>query len=469
MTNTLVNKASANTKYAKAFYSTFLVALLIAWGPINALAYIMPILCLGWFILQANSGKTLLYLFSFLLLFSGIILFYETLYYNTQDINFQVGGAILTLITYSSFIFLIVVPGNLYHSQYSYLRYATIIKYLILIQATLGIIQLFCTMALKSFSFDGAMGDKVQGTISPLSFLTDKADFGNMAFATNMVFLLLFFAPYVFVYNRGKLIMAWGAFSVLCASVLHILLAIVGAIFIVGFFFRRFSKVSYKVIYVLVFVVIGSGLLARLQPANFAQIQNYAIIYAKAKSPKVTSTIDVVTQVPNEYPTMLFLGFGPGQYSSRASLIATGKYLGGMDNNKNYFFLPNDMTEPFKEYLWDDWLESTNQEAYGGSAMSKPFYSIMSVYTEFGLIALGAILIYIIYRLTELRRVYLKPASSEKDKFSKFLAFSTALSLLFLLFVCFIENYLEISQAIFPGLLMVKYFHSQIYSTESVS
>lgn len=468
MITQLVYVETVRKKYAKAFFSTFLLALAITWAPINSLAYIMPLFCLAWFIVRSNSGKTLLYSFCYLILFFFILFFYEILYYNTQDINFQAGGAVLTLITYSSFIFLLFTPHRIYHNQYSYLKFAKVIKLLILIQATLGVVQLFCTMALKSFSFDGAMGDKVKGTISPFSFLTDKSDFGNISFATNMVFLLFFFAPYVLTYKRGKLIFAWGVFSLICASVLHILLAVIGAIIIVGFFFRRFSKVSYKIFYVILIIGVGVGFLAKLQPSNFSLIKNYAIIYAEAKSPKVTSTIDVVTEVPNNYPMMLLLGFGPGQYSSRASLIATGKYLGGMDNKKKYFFLPNSMTKPFEDYLWDDWIESTNKEVYGGSAMSKPFYSVMSIYTEFGLIALVAILGWIAYQFIKLRKVYLKKTVTIEDNITKLLAFSIALSMLFLLFVCFIENYLEISQAIFPGLLMIKYFLSQIYSTKNV-
>ena len=464
MMTKLATKPLIGTVYARAFFSAFIVSLIMTWGPINALAYVMPLICLGWFIIRANSGKTLLTLSLFLILFCGIILFYETLHYSTQDINFQAGGAILTLITYSTFIFLLVTPHRIYHSEYSYVRYARIIKYLIVIQATLGVTQVVLAMAIKGFSFDGSIGDQVQGTMNPISFLTHQSDFKNVSFAANMGLLLAFYAPYVFTYGKGKLVLAWGAFALLCASVLHIMLAFIGAVIIVGFLFRRFSKVSYKIIYVLLFIGIGIGLLARLQPGNFTLIKNYAIIYAKAKSPKVTSTIDVVTEVPQEYPTMLFIGFGPGQYSSRASLIATGKYLGGMSSSRSYFFLPNDMTEPFERFLWDDWLESDIEEIYGGSAMSKPFYSIMSIYTEFGLIILVAILLYIAYQILKLRTIYLRPTLSEDDEVDKLLAFSIALSFLFLFFICFIENYLEISQAIFPGLLMMKYFSSQVYS-----
>ena len=467
MTNKVLQHTTTSVQYAKPFFESFLVALAISWSPIAPLAYIMPLLCLGWFIVRANSGKTLLYLMAFLIFFTIVILFYQSFYYSVQDINFLTGGAILTLITYSSFIFLLITPFSVYSDRYSYLRYAVIIKYLILIQATLGILQLFATMALKSFSFDGSMGDKVQGTISPVSFLVGTSDFGNIAFATNMVFLLLFFVPYVMVYNKGKMVMAWGAFSLLCASVLHILIGLVGAIIIVGFFFRRFSKVSYKAFYVLITIGVGIGLLARLQPSNFTLIKNYAIIYAKAKSPKATQTITVVTDIPQEYPTMLFLGFGPGQYSSRASLIATGTYLGGINNNKDYFFLPNSMTKPFEEFMLDDWLESNIDAIYGGSAMSKPFYSVMSIYTEFGLIVLTTLFLLIGYQIIRLRSSFLQAAYTDEEKVSKFLSFSLALSMLFLTFICFIENYLEISQAIFPGLLMIKYFYSRS-NTKSV-
>lgn len=460
-----VVKTVLEARYARAFFSAFLVALLITWGPINALAYVMPLICLAWFIVRANSGKTFLALALFLILFCGLIVFYEVLHYSTKDINFQAGGALLTLITYSSFVFLLITPHRIYHNEYSYLRYARILKYLIVIQATLGVTQVFLAMATKGVSFDGSIGDQVQGTMNPISFLAHQSDFRNISFAANMGLLLAFYAPYVFAYGKGKLVLAWGAFALLCASVLHIMLAFVGAIMIVGFLYRNFSKVSYKIIYVLVFIGIGIGLLARLQPGNFTLIKNYAIIYAKAKSPKVTSTIDVVTDVPQEYPTMLLIGFGPGQYSSRASLIATGKYLGGLSSSRSYFFLPNEMTEPFERFLWDDWQESDIEEIYGGSAMSKPFYSIMSIYTEFGLVVLLAILLYIASQLLKLRKIYLRPALSEDEKVDKFLAFSLALSFLFLFFVCFIENYLEISQAIFPGLLMIKYFSSRVYST----
>ncbi|WPP53328.1 hypothetical protein [Catalinimonas niigatensis] len=422
----------------------------------------MPYICLGWFIIRANSGKTLLSLFTFLLGFAVITVGYQIFYFNIQEINFLPGGAILTLITYSSFLFLLLVPSNIYSEKFDYLHYAKIIKYLILIEGSLGIFQLFVTMLMKSFSFDGSMGDKVQGTISPFSFMVGTSDFGNISFATNMVFLLLFFTPYVLTYKKGKFTLSLGLFSLICASVIHLLFALIISVFVIGFLYRRFTKLSYRALYVLVFIGIGFGVFAKLQPSNFTLIKNYAIIYAKAKSPKVTSTIDAVTILPQEYPTMMLLGFGPGQYSSRAGLIASGKYLGGMDNNNEYFFLPNDMSSPFEKVLFPHWLESTNKGLYGGSAMSKPFYSILSVFTEFGLITLIIVIGLIGYLVLKLRGIFLRITSGTLEKANKFLAFSVASAILFLFFICFIENYLEISQAIFPGLLMIKYFYTYI-------
>ena len=81
-------------------------------------------------------------------------------------------------------------------------------------------------------------------------------------------------------------------------------------------------------------------------------------------------------------------GLGPGQYTSRASLISSGRYFGEFENPVKLPFLDaSTASKAFNDYIFDIWeVYATNVEIYGNSTMSRPFFSILSLVIEFGLI-----------------------------------------------------------------------------------
>jgi len=160
----------------------------------------------------------------------------------------------------------------------------------------------------------------------------------------------------------------------------------------------------------------------------------------------------VFDEMPQEYPAMTLFGLGPGQFSSRASLISTNLYIGGITDPRTLPFLEEQASAPAKDYLLDLWLDS---EKGGNGSTTRPFFSWMSVYTEFGAPICLAIIAYSWILLKRLK------IASQCSEFG-WRATATAMGLMFFLLLGFQENYWEVPQAIFVGLMVLKVMYSEL-------
>ena len=443
-----------------------MMAILIMWSPIKPLAYVAPFMALGWLLYRTNSGRT----FQRLLLVSSALALITVFYYLFHAYLgsiFLLPNALVSLFMYSPFFFLLVAlaPANT-DETYGYEKYARVLVVVAWVQGVVGSLQY---VAAKTTSI--ASGDAVQGTVSPFSFLASGAGFGNQIFAISIIFTLLFLLPYVIVHRKGR----WGFLvaltALMLALVVHAFIALLISAFVTVFLFREHLLFSqFKVFAIATASVLVLVLSLAVFMGDFVRISlMYMEIYESGDNPRTEAVATARDQLPAAYPMVYFTGLGPGQYSSRAGLISSGYYFSGFEGPEAGSFILNSMSEPFRTYVFPSWQAyQTNNDRYGNSTMSRPFFSVLSVYAEFGLIftlGLGILLGYYVYQL---RRIYLQVYRTGLVE-QRWLALATGIAFIFLASVSFFENYLETAQAIFPGLLLMRKFYSSLVHPNQVT
>ncbi len=268
-------------------------------------------------------------------------------------------------------------------------------------------------------------------------------------------------APYTAAFTcaedgKGKVAFAVGSVSLIMASVLHVLLFLAAALVIALLvyyptLFRRKAGCL-----ILVSLVILSGLAVSLLRGNFRTMGGFIKLTFSGQTPRSQVVARAFTTMLADYPWMPGIGLGPGQFSSRAGLIGTGKYFGTPANPTPIPLLPRDASVPFKEHVEDLWLSLFfDQEGNyvhtpdNTSSTYQPFFSWLSIYTEYGLIGVClAILL-----LVGICEPDTQPALSYDDRL---VALSVGAGALLVILLGLQENYWETPQAILIGLILLK-------------
>ena len=160
-----------------------------------------------------------------IMLFTIIICFYWV-FYSTVSSTYTISASLLSIITYGSFLFLGIIPGNLMLDKIHYFKIIRLIKITILLEGCVGILQYVAAILVRE-DLNESLADVVQGTIYPFAFL-ERGDmgFGNQIFAINMVFLLIFFIPYVISYKKSKMLAFIGLLSIFLTVASHIIISL---------------------------------------------------------------------------------------------------------------------------------------------------------------------------------------------------------------------------------------------------
>lgn len=451
-----------SNRYAKAYFGVFLMTIILMWLPFKVLAYGVPFLSIGWFILASNSGKTLMRLIAVISIFLAFILFYYT-FYLLQDQDFIVQNSLLFLITYGSFLFLAILPRSAAFHTLDYRNYMKIIGLIILMESALGIFQVSMYIVFSGGNFDSAAGDFAQGTLDPLSFITPEANLNNQIYTANLLTLLLFYTPHAIARRNGRWISIMGFVAVLFAAVWHIVFSFLVALFIITLLFSySFIRISPSRVFIAVFLVLLIGISSMLQPKNFGLVSYYIDEVTSFESLKATATIESLTELPQDYRWVPYIGLGPGQYCSRAGLIGSGHYFGNFSNPTRLPLLEAEASPAFEKYIYPKWEEfATNPGLYGNSTMSRPFHSLLSLVVELGYVFFGLLVLGILLLLNRIKKLYHK-AAGRHDKLTSLYCLSCGTLIAFLIFISLFENYLEVAHAIFLGLLLFRYFLSYI-------
>lgn len=431
-----------------AYYQAFVIALVICLSPFKGLAYAAPLICGVWFLSKSGDDSARRKAGYGLALAVAVVIAYWILRH-----EYSLVGGLLAIVTYSTFLFLAIIPTKSLANEKLLDRMTTLVARILVCEALIGIVQAVVG-AREGGGFDLGNGDVVQGTIH-LSFVADGA-FSNPIYAANMVFFLLVLVPVLIAKKRP---VTWplllGIIAFVLASVIHMILFLaVGLVFSLLWFRPPLPRTVHR--FRLASVALLGPLIAIIAlSANLSTLNYQAGLFATGGLPKGVMVYRAVYEMPQEYPAMPLIGLGPGQFSSRASLISTGLYFGGLEDPKSVPLIRGHLSPALSDYLLDLWVDSSNVSAYGGSSSAKPFFSWMSVYTEFGTPALIAIFIYCLVLLKRMKAHAQSPQQ-------KWLAVSSGAAICFLLELGFQENYWEVPQAILIGLMLVQVMYANV-------
>lgn len=427
------------TKKARAYYWSVLIGALICWSPFNALAYLAPFLVAAILVFFGSYAQLLKRILVWILLWLGMVAFYGLV-----NSEFQFENAFVAFVTWAGLIIILLIPVRGLENPILRQKLERFAWALLFFEASWGIAQGIYGY-IHTGSFDLANGDYVEGTIHPP--LAPELTYSNVMFAINIALLLLYLLPTVWRRKSIKhsLIYGLGLLSFVMASVVHAILffIVAGGISAMLVWGRR-PRLS-RVMGIAVILGAVGAMTWMLLPTNLGTARSFALQIVRGEVPKYGSVLTALYDMPRDYPYMLVVGLGPGQYTSRAGLISTGLYFGGLDNPKPLSLLPNRLTEAQNKYLLPLWIWH-DSVSYLGSTQ-KPYFSWLAIYTEYGMLGCLVILL-IFFRL--LRSAYVIPRDMDIEKF----VFITMLIFMFLL--GFQENNWEVPQAWFSGLLFIK-------------
>ena len=406
MHNTTAAKYLWNNKIDKIFYLSFLLSILLVWLPSKSFVYTLPlILILIYFhFFPAKSIIAIAKVASFYVLFF-------LLHFFLLDNRWILSGFIFHCISYGSFLYFFIIKGNSFSfsTNYSYTKYAGLLSKVMVAESVIGLLQLFISYFLNNKNFDLDAGDVVQGTILPWSFVPGTTmGIGNAFFVANICYYLFFLFTWI-ITKKKYAIVYLGLVIILLASVIHMLVFFLISILISLIFLRGIVNKWMKVIVPgIVIAFIG---LYFIQPTNFTLISKYYQRFfpstiADVDNPEtdITKTFAAylaISELPKEYPSVIFFGTGPGQFSSRSGLIATGKYFPQTENIKSSFF---GISKFYKAYGYDLWIAM--KDVYWGGSSTAPYFSLLSLYIEFGVILFGIFLFFFVRTVYRLKKLH---------------------------------------------------------------
>jgi hypothetical protein len=443
--------------FQRAYYRGFVWVMLACFSPFKLLTYAVPVGFVVWLAwrepraLVKNRVATVV-----------LCVFTLGAFYALVEEEFLVTNYVFSAVTYSAFLPLLLIDGRLLASAALRDRLVAAAMTMILLQSVLGILQAIYGASITG-SFGYGNGDFVQGTIHP--YFGSKGGFDNPIFAVNITLMLLacLTVPDAFSGTR-RLHLALGTVALVLASVIHVLIYLAASL-VLSFVLIRArrnenSKSQTKRVYrnISVMVLLAGVAVYTTLAGDVAQIGNIggsAVDLEAEEVPRAIMLYRVINELPETAPIQPFVGLGPGQFSSRASLIASGLYLGGPDAKRALPFVGAQSTRLAADYAgallitFADVLDSLG-------STHQPFFSFLSVYTETGLLGLGLVLFVVGRIIWRVRQA----ARTNSELRTQAMLFCTGT--IFLMLLGFQENYWEVPHAILVGLLLLKVLHANI-------
>jgi hypothetical protein len=441
----LAAAGSSDNLFLKTIYYLYIVIAIICFSPFKIIAYFSPFIFLLGLLLIFPYDRFYKRLLICLLVTGIIISFYGIVYPHTIIQN-----ALIAMLTYSCYVPLVVLPSCMLSSEVLLKKVLTFNQKLLLLEGILGIIQAIYGF-LKNGTFSGANGDGVEGTIDIA--LEPQFSFANVMFSANMGFLCLLALVAVIKFRHSPYPLIVGVLSVILASVVHIIFFIVFSALIITFInLVRLLRNPKTLLILLISVIFTIGIASYFIGGNLATVSQYAA--EREEFPKSIITNEVLYVIPKEYPAMPYIGLGPGQFSSRASLIGSGRYFGNFFKPTPVPLITPKKSAPMEKFVIPIWTWSASVSYFGST--QQPFYSWLSIYSEFGF--LGSLIVIGIFIYLLVKTILLKV--NRQNSLNNFV-FQTGV--LFLFFLGGQENYWEVAQAILIGLFLLKLLYANIF------
>lgn len=419
----------------QAYYETFCIALVLTWSPSKILGYVAPLVCLCWLLVRIRSRAILRRIAVW-----GLTWLAATWVHVWITPHFVFGNAILWLVTSSAVLFLVAVPSRILGSDRLCEKMAGALTWVVIAESLVGSLQFVWGTVHFGSLYGGSPGDWVEGTIH--IGLNASKTYANLMFAANIAFAL--FAIYWSSARRRTPAVIFGCLALILAQVVHVLLfAVVIGIFAWLLFDRQVR--IYIPLPVRPLIILAGSLLVMLfiHLTPLFLVRSYGHASVLGEYPREKMTIITVSTMPKVYPYLPFIGFGPGQFDSRAALFG-----GGI--NSGDFPIRFGFSDPFRIYFLPIYEAEVNILYYGST--QQPWYSWLAVYSEWGFGVLVIVLVYLARKLFLLWKV-------RRDQKRRYAAAAFSCFCL-LFFLGFQENYLELAQAILPGCMIAVAFYS---------
>lgn len=441
---------------AKSFAIGFLVSLILCWSPVKALGYAAPVAFLVIMLIGTRFRTDLCRRLAVMTLCWVALVAVRGLFQS----SFVIQNALLSFGTYGAFVAAFAVPQRYLRSRKLQRLIIGWLTAMVVLQSTLGVFQAGYGYT-QTGSFDIANGDFVEGTIHP-DWSTGR-DHSNPLFAVNLAMALLALWA-VGSHLRWRLpVLALGCLAFVLASVVHVLLFAATAVLVAALLFglpgsRRSGRSLGRRIATGAVLLAVPVVAALVLSTNIGTLADYGRLTLEGRNPKFLAA-ERLLQLGLEEPSVLLVGYGPGQAVSRAALISSGHYLGG-------FFTPRELgplsaTEPpaFMDIVWDLWRDVSSMDVSAGSTRV-PFSSILAIWSEFGILGLTLLACGSVWFTLSLRRAVLLGGDRSA-------AFALASSAGLIVLLGFQELYWEVPQAIFVGLLTCKVLDANLIGVEA--
>jgi hypothetical protein len=360
-----------------------------------------------------------------LLFVSSVSLLWDSL--RSYEVN--VPGMLFAILTYLPLIMIFAERLNKPIDDRLFGRFVKIACWFVIIQSLIGFVQ---------FAISGNP-DAVCGTFGLFDFLEGGITITQVFFTFTMfgMILLLFIAPL----NRLSLFaILIGLLTCALAQSGHQTMFFITSLAVLGLT-RITRPMSVLISASVVAVAFAATMIAYPRTLEHTREWFDKVVYS-SQSPKRMAIEGGLTTLADA--KNLVLGTGLGQYSSRAALISSNKYLtiqlpailSGVSSYHSRFIVP---------------ANAFFREVGEGSAISKPYFSLLSLFVELGLVqfaVLAGIIAVAFFQNLRLMRSRLRTVAR--------VGFVANVGIVFFLLCCTIENYAEFPQATFiPFLLYV--------------
>jgi hypothetical protein len=422
-----------------AYCRTFVVCLVLISVPIKNFAYLVPLayLALEFFFGNARTTLRTIGLGCIVLCVSAFSLLVDV--FRGHEVNLP--GLAMAGLTYLPLLIIFAERFNKKIDDATFDKILVVCAWFVIIQSTIGVLQYLAS----------GNADAVCGTFGLLDFRHNTITIAQVYFTFTMFGMVLFL-----LLSPGRpltqLSILFGLIACALAQSGHQTIFFLASFAFCGairFWRPKVFLTATTMVVITYFSVIY------FYPHTIEQSAEwYRKTVLSNDSPKrlaTTGGMEVVDDTKN-----LLLGAGAGQYSSRAALITSNEYL----NVK----LPPVLSGE-SDYAGDHLpvAKAIFEESGEGSAISKPYYSLLSVFVEFGLIqtlVLAGVFLASLFRNLQLMR-------SPHPQVAAIGMFSSV-GILFFLLCCTIENYMEFPQAIFiPMILYVIALSRASYNVSS--
>ncbi|NOY28843.1 MAG: hypothetical protein GXP28_01325, partial [Planctomycetes bacterium] len=415
---------TTDSSEGRRFYYVFLICLALISVPIKNLAYVVPAVFLFLELLAAErSVWRVAFLMAVFTVVSSLSLMADA--FLGQAVN--VPGLFLALLTYLPLFLFFGMRWDRKLGDRLFEKLMTATAWFVIVQSAIGVVQFALSRN----------GDAVAGTFGLLDFYLNTISIAQVYF-TFTIFGMILFLMIDAKRPIAKIAIVSGLMACAIAHSGHQTIFFVASL-------AMFSMVQFKRMGTAVRAVAMGFflvfLMVQIYPETWTHTREwYRKVVNDPRSAKRMVLLDSARFLA--HPKNAVLGVGMGQYSSRAALITSNEYLRRQ--------LP-DVASAKSAYFSDSMISALHVfgELGEGSAISKPYFSALTILVELGPLLALACLIGILFHF----RRNLEWMQSKNPQLAR-IGWVSCVGLLFFLLCCGIENYAEFPQAIFLPFLL---------------